>query len=137
MKLYLIHFFLFYQFISCAYFEKPSSNSENWSLEFKREQLLDKNLEWKGLPVGGLSGLAYDESSGYFYALSDSKKNNRLYRLSLNTKPNYHFEIVDHSFLKSPGHDRLNRNMDPEDLVFYDEGTVFITSEGQTVYKEP
>ena len=135
MKLCLIYFFLLYQ-LSCVYFEKSASDSTNWSLEFKQEQLLDENFEWEGFPVGGLSGLAYDENTGYFYALSDSKKDNRLYRLSLKTKPNYRFEIVDHIFLKSPGQNRLKRNMDPEDLVFYDKDTVFITSEGQTVYKE-
>ena len=113
-----------------------AQTSKQWSIEFKKEQILDKNLVMKGLPVGGLSGLAYDSSTDSFYALSDSKKNHRLYRLALKDKPNYHFEILDSILLKESNQTPLKRNMDPEELVFYNKDKVFISSEGQQVYKE-
>ena len=115
---------------------KSAPANKQWSVEFKKEQILDKDFVMKGLPVGGLSGLAYDPSTAYFYALSDTKKNHRLYRLALKEQPNYHFEILDSIFLKEFDRTPLNRNMDPEELVFYNKDTVFISSEGQQVYKE-
>ena len=136
-------FFISILLVSCASTSKrlngnikAASANEQWSIEFKKEQILDKDFAMKGLPVGGLSGLAYDPSTAYFYALSDTKKNHRIYRLALKEQPNYHFEILDSIFLKESDQTPLKRNMDPEDLVFYNEDTVFISSEGQQVYKE-
>jgi len=137
-------FILLIPFVSCAYLERSLSSKtgrkgetqKEWSIEFKKEQVLDKGLRWKGLLLGGLSGLAYDPASNYFYALSDSKKNPRLYRLSLKKQPDYHFEILDSILLKEPDKTPLKRNMDPEELVFYNKDKVFISSEGQQVYKE-
>jgi len=136
MRLFFILIFL----MSCSsnskvfHFKKLASNE--WSIEFKKEKILDKDLVIGGFPVGGLSGLAYDPSTAYFYALSDAKKNHRLYRLALKKKPDYHFEILDSLLLREPDKTPLNRNMDPEELVFYNPETVFISSEGQQVYKE-
>ena len=139
-------FFLLIPIVSCANLHKflnphlesssTTQASKKWSIEFKKEQVLDKSLLVKGLPVGGLSGLAQDPSSGYFYALSDSKKNHRVYRLALKEKPDYHFEILDSLLLKEPDGTPLNRNMDPEELVFYSKNKLFISSEGQQVYHE-
>jgi len=82
-----------------------------------------------------LSELFFDESSGYFLALSDDKKNHRFYKLALKTKPIYQLEIKKQIFLKSPGHQRLKRNMDPEALALYGKNKIFIASEGQQIYK--
>ncbi|MBC6415958.1 MAG: esterase-like activity of phytase family protein [Bdellovibrionales bacterium] len=112
------------------------SHGKDWLLDFKKEQILDSKLKFKGLLVGGLSGLAYDERTNVFYVLSDAKKNYRLYKLALRITPEYHFKILDQILLKDSKGNPLSRNMDPEDLVFYDENTVFITSEGQQIFKE-
>ena len=108
-------------------------------IEFKGEQVFEKNKIFKSLRVGGLSELIFDESSGYFFALSDDKKNHRFYRLAFTDRPRYKLDIKEQVFLKSPGHKRLKRNMDPEALVFYrdDAGNdvIFIASEGQKIYK--
>jgi len=136
MKLFFISFFLIsYSFVSKAS-DPRQQDSSKWSIEFKKEQIIDKNLTLKGLPVGGLSGLAYDSSTHLFYALSDAKKNHRLYSLKLKKQPDYHFEILDSLLLKEPDKTPLKRNMDPEELVFYNKDRVFISSEGQQVYKE-
>ena len=116
---------------SCSYIEKKSEVS----LEFKGEQVFEKGKTYKGLKVGGLSELFFDKSSGSFFALSDDKKNHRFYKLSLKTKPQYKMEIKEMIFLKTPGHKRLKRNMDPEALVLYGKDKIFIASEGQQIYE--
>lgn len=138
MRLFFLSFFL----INCSSAQKVFNKKELASshnplfITFKKEQVLDKDLVIKGLPVGGLSGLAYDSSTAYFYALSDSKENHRLYRLALKKQPDYHFEFLDAILLKERDKTPLKRNMDPEELVFYDKNRFFISSEGQQVYEE-
>ena len=106
-----------------------------FSLEFKGEQILSPKNPTNPLIVGGLSSLFYDSRTGDFYALSDDKKNHRIYRLSLQKSPNYRFEVQDTLLLKSPGENRLKRNMDPEAMLLYGE-TLFIASEGQQIFEE-
>ena len=105
------------------------------SIEFKGEQIFKKGKSFEGLRVGGLSELFFDESSGYFFALSDDKKNHRFYKLLLKTNPHHKLEIKEQIFLKNLGHKRLKRNMDPEALVLYGKDKIFIASEGQQIYK--
>ena len=107
----------------------------DYSMEFKGEQVLEKGKIYEGLKVGGLSELFFDESSGYFFALSDDKKNHRFYKLALSTKPKYQFYIEKQILLKNPGQKRLQINMDPEAFVMYENNTVFITSEGQQIFE--
>ena len=118
-------------FPSCTVLQKQAK----MAVELKGEQVFEKNKSFQGLKVGGLSELFFDESSGHFFALSDDKKNHRFYKLALKTKPNYQLEIKEQIFLKSPGHKRLKRNMDPEALALYGEDKIFIASEGQQIYK--
>ena len=128
----LLHplFFLILLF-SCLSSQKQSKIF----IKFKGEQVFEKNKSFEGLRVGGLSGLIFDVSSGYFFALSDDKKNHRFYKLALTAQPRYKLEIKKQIFLKSPGHKRLKRNMDPEALAFYGNNIIFIASEGQQIYK--
>jgi len=118
-------------FSSCTVLQKQAEIT----LELKGEQVFEKNKSFQGLKVGGLSELFFDESSGYFLALSDDKKNHRFYKLALKTKPIYQLEIKKQIFLKSPGHQRLKRNMDPESLALYGKNKIFIASAGQQIYK--
>lgn len=118
-------------FPSCSYLDKQSEVV----IKFKGKQVFETGKTYKGLKVGGLSELFFDKSSGYFFALSDDKNNHRFYKLALKIKPNYQFQIKEQIFLKSPGHQRLKRNMDPEALVLYGDDTIFITSEGQQIYE--
>ena len=111
------------------------SLTPNYSIKFKGEQVFEPNKTYKGFKVGGLSELFFDESSGYFFALSDDKKNHRFYKLALTTKPVYKFQIEEQILLKSPGHERLRINMDPEALAMYGDNTLFIASEGQQIFK--
>ena len=131
MRINLKFFTIFFFLSSCLSLQRPYKIS----LEFKGEQIFEKGKTFKNLKVGGLSELFFDQSSGFFFALSDDKKNHRFYRLVLSKKPFYSLKIVDQVFLKSQGQKRLNRNMDPEALVLYGNDKIFIASEGQQIYK--
>ena len=125
----LLSFLIF--FSSCSSLERPLEISIEW----KGEQVFEAGKTYKGLRFGGLSELFFDKSSKSFFALSDDKKDHRFYKLNLKTKPNYQFQIEEQVFLKSPGHERLKRNMDPEALVFYGDDNIFIASEGQQIFE--
>ena len=104
------------------------------SVSFLSEQVFEKNKKFQELKVGGLSELFFDKSSGYFFALSDDKKNHRFYKMSLKKDP-YQLKIEEQIFLKDPGGERLKRNMDPEAMVFYGKDKIFIASEGQQIFE--
>ncbi len=108
---------------------------EDFSIQLRGKQVFKKNKTYQNSKVGGISELFYDEAEGYFFALSDDKKNHRFYKLALKTKPGYRLEIKERVFLKSPGHKRLKRNMDPEALVVHGKNQIFIASEGQQIHK--
>ena len=124
---------LFLTLINCSYLQKSKLP---FSIELKKEQTLEKETLFKGLKIGGLSELAFDEKTGHFIALSDDKKNHRWYEFSFQTKPEYQLKLIDQTFLKSPHSKKLKQNMDPEALLFYGDETVFIASEGQQIFKE-
>ena len=117
----------------CSYLKKASTPI---SLELINEQVLKNESLFKGLKVGGLSELTFDQKTAHLIALSDDKKNHRWYELSLQTNPKYQIKIVKQVLLKSPNSKKLNQNMDPEAIVFYGDKEVFIASEGQQIYKE-
>lgn len=114
----------------CSHFQKLNKIS----VTLKTEQILEKNKKFKGLKVGGLSELFFDKSSGYFFALSDDKKNHRFYKLKLNTEPCCQFQIKEQIFLKSPGYSKLKRNMDPEAFIISGKH-ILIASEGQQIHE--
>lgn len=122
--------FLFLFFSSCASLNRPYKVS----IEFKGDQVFEKGKTFNNLKVGGLSELFFDKNTGLFLALSDDKKNHRFYQLILSKEPSYRFKIKDQVFLKSPGQERLKRNMDPEALVLYGN-EMFVASEGQQIYE--
>lgn len=122
-------------FFGCSHLGKLKVTTYEF-LDLKTEQELPTETMFKGLPVGGLSSLTYEKETDTFYALSDSKKDHRIYKLSLKRDFQYEFEIKDMMFLKSPRKNRLNRSMDPEAFVFYDKNTVLIASEGQQIFKK-
>ena len=127
-RFFVLSFFI----VNCSLLERSLNSA---LLEFKGEQVLSSKISKNDLPVGGLSALFYDSKTGWFYALSDDKKNHRIYKLSLKKTPKYEFEIVNVLFLKSPGEDSLKRNMDPEAMARYGD-TLLVASEGQQIYKE-
>ena len=119
--------------INCSYLQKSSLP---FSLELKKEQILEKGAAFKGLKIGGLSELAFDEKTGRLVALSDDKKNHRWYEMAFETQPEYQLKIINQVFLKSPNSKKLNQNMDPEALLFLENGSVLVANEGQQIFTE-
>ena len=73
---------LFFQTPVFGYLKKD----RDFRVEFLNEQTLDKGLTFQGRAVGGLSALTFDEGTGEFLALSDTKTSHRFYRLQLNCR---------------------------------------------------
>ena len=128
-------------------------------LEFLNEQVLPKDLRFQGQPVGGLSALVFDKSTGEFLALSDDKRNHRFYKFQIshtpgtwkkkgktpsarpsnqdrNERPTFQLILREQVFLREKGSSGLNRNMDPEGMDLKGPN-LFITSEGQQIFNPP
>lgn len=112
-----------------------SNASTGPKIEFLNEQIIDGNKIFEGLTVGGISGASFDNIKNHFLFLSDDKKNHRFYRLQIKNKTPYSLEITEQVFLKEKGLSRLQRNMDPEAILFHSNGKkFFIASEGQQIF---
>jgi hypothetical protein len=110
------------------------------ALEFLGEYQLPKT-DFEGVPVGGISAIAYDRSRDRLYALSDDHGAvgpNRFYTLKLNldrsdrnqpTLTNLEVESV--TVLKAEDGSPYSANhLDPEGIALSPRNTVFISSEG-------
>lgn len=92
----------------------------------------------EGVPLGGLSALAYDAQADRLYALSDDRQRPRLYALSLSVdqdpqgQPRWgQVAIATVIFLKNSAGDPYPANTaDPEGLALSPRHSFFITSEG-------
>ena len=117
---------------ACSHF------SSTPKIQFLNEQIIEGSRKFKGLTVGGISGASFDSSSHRFFFLSDDKKNHRVYVLQLqNTKP-YKLKITDQILLRENQSPRLERNMDPEALLFHPlKKEFFVASEGQQIFSPP
>lgn len=148
------------QGVACKNLWKKS----NFQVEFLSEQILKKKLKFAGLPIGGLSALTFDESTGEFLALSDDKLNHRFYKLKIHTSsssgiqrkkgkwmlplpaisnqnnpkssPFFQFIFKKRIPLREKDSQSLSRNMDLEGIALKNQ-TLFITSEGQQIFNPP
>ena len=107
-----------------------------FSLEFINEQILEHNLLFKDIPVGGLSALTYNPEKKHFLALSDSKGNGRgpprFYQLNLNKieeEKKYELELIDQVLLRNKI-GKPFKPIDPEGIAFFKSDHIFISSEG-------
>jgi len=127
--------------------EKPSPIQSNNSLSFKKhtaitvKRLSHQNLkhktQFKGLIVGGLSALSFHPESQKFFALSDDKKNHRIYQFSLIKKPKISLKLENHILLHTKPNQNLPFALDPEGLQIGHNKTFYIASEGQQIFKTP
>ncbi len=103
------------------------------------EQIFENDTQFKGLSLGGLSSLSFDIKTKKFFALSDDKKNHRIYRFSLvkKEKTTYQFQLENHILLHTSKGQPLPFNMDSEALDIEKNGSFFIASEGQQIFKKP
>ncbi len=122
----------------------PAAAGGPTSIEFLGNATLPPETRLDGVPVGGLSGLAWDAASGDFLALSDDRSElgpARFYRLR--------FELANGRFgdsglrvlaatpiLGPDGRTLPRRSADPEGIA-YDEGRLFVSSEGEAKVRIP
>ncbi len=107
------------------------------SLDFLGEYQLPKQ-SFEGVPVGGLSALAYDRPRDRFYALSDDRSNlgpARFYTLKLTLDPAtsrpQKLEIERATALKdATGKTYATGTVDPEGIALSPTQSVFVASEG-------
>ena len=108
-----------------------------FSLDFVNEQVLEHHLQFKGVPVGGLSALSYSEENDSFVALSDDKGKEgppRFYKLDLNKKTErggtkYEMVLRDQVFLHNVEGQGFGP-IDPEGIAFFKPDQIFVISEG-------
>lgn len=84
-------------------------------------------------PVGGLSGLAWDERSRTLYAISDSKGTMgppRIHRLRLSWGPNGGPRVGTDGWIPLTMPEAGRRSMDPEGVALAPGGGFFVSSEG-------
>ena len=107
------------------------------SVDFLDRYRLPKQT-FKQTPVGGLSGLTYNQRDNLFYAISDDRSQYapaRFYTLDLNFKETKieNITVKDVTFLKTETGDFFPKGeIDSEGIAFAPGNTVFISSEGDT-----
>ena len=106
-----------------------------FSLNFVNEQVVEHDLLFKNVPIGGLSALSYNPEKNIFIALSDDKGKKgppRFYELKLNRVEKgkkYELKITNQVFLSNKETGSFIP-IDPEGVAFFKSDQMFISSEG-------
>lgn len=132
MKLSLYPLVLCLLLIHCNNLQK----NPELSLHLLKEQSVETPQNSK-VDLGGISGLNYDPHSKTLLALSDSKKQHRIYKFSLQDQPPYGVQFQETLFLHTVKTKELPFSLDPEGLVQGPDGNLYIASEGQQIFKTP
>ena len=101
-------------------------------LQFLGQQIFPTATQFQGTVFGGLSGFAYDEGRGVFYALSDDQVGTRFYTLRIGVATGAPaVEIVAVTTLRdASGQPFASFSLDPEGLALTKDDTLVLTSEG-------
>ncbi|MEA5620938.1 5'/3'-nucleotidase SurE [Cronbergia sp. UHCC 0137] len=84
------------------------------------------------VPLGGLSGVAYDAVNNQYYAISDDRSSNaRFYTFTLNPATNAVTFTNVVQLKDTNGNGFATNSLDPEGIALTNNGTVFISSEGE------
>ena len=101
-------------------------------LQFLGQQIFPTATQFQGTAFGGLSGFAYDEGRGVFYALSDDQANVRFYTLRIGLSggaPAVQILAVT-TLGDASGQPFAAQSVDPEGLALTKDDTLVATSEG-------
>lgn len=132
-KIYLL-FLASLLLIQCQIFDR----SPPISVKFLYAQSFKEGYIFKQLELGGLSSLDFDKDSQTIFALSDDKKNHRIYLFDLiKNKNTYSLKLKNDLRFFAQGKTYLPFNMDPEALALTKNGNIYIASEGQQIFKTP
>jgi 3-phytase len=111
-----------------------ASASPPLTLEFVGQQIVPTATQFQGTQFGGLSGFAYDERRGVFYAFSDDQTNVRFYTLRIGVSggaPSVQILAVT-TIRDASGQPFAAGTVDPEGLALTKDDTLVLTSEGFT-----
>lgn len=114
-------------------------------VEFRGEVSFPTGFEFSGTEVGGLSGIAYDETRSVYYALSDDQSQinpARFYTIAIDLSDGFldggDITFVDVTFLRDQtGATFAPQALDPEGIALPLPGQLFISSEGNTLADPP
>ncbi|MBE9206319.1 phytase [Nostoc sp. LEGE 06077] len=82
--------------------------------------------------VGGLSGLAYDAANNRYYAISDDRSQNARFYTFTGNPADQSVTFTNATVLRDANGNLFPAlSLDPEDIVLTNNGTVFISSEGE------
>ena len=101
-------------------------------LEFLGQQIIPTATQFDGTQFGGLSGMAYDQHRGVFYAFSDDQSNVRFYTLRIGVSTGAPaVQILAVTTLRdASGQPFAAQSVDPEGLALTKDDTLVLTSEG-------
>jgi 3-phytase len=114
---------------------KPANSKD---IEFLGEAIFPTGTQFKGTEVGGLSGITYNQSKNVYYSISDDRSNKapaRFYTLKIDLSGGTlkKVDVVNVTTLvKADGKHFPALSLDPEGIAFKKNGSLFISSEGDT-----
>ena len=110
----------------------PGEKGPKTELQFLGQQIVPTGTQFQGTQFGGLSGLAFDERRGVFYAFSDDQVNVRFYTLRIDVSGGTPaVQIVAVTTLRdAAGQPFAPMTVDPEGLALTKDDTLVLTSEG-------
>jgi 3-phytase len=115
--------------------KKPGTPGPKTELQFLGQQIIPTGTQFQGTQFGGLSGLAFDERRGVFYAFSDDQVNVRFYTLRIDVSSGVPaVQIVAVTTIRdATGQPFAPQTVDPEGLALTKDDTLVLTSEGFAV----
>ncbi len=115
--------------------KKPGTPGPKTELQFLGQQIIPTGTQFQGTQFGGLSGLAYDERRGVFYAFSDDQVNVRFYTLRIDVSSGVPaVQIIAVTTIRdATGQPFAPQTVDPEGLALTKDDTLVLTSEGFAV----
>jgi hypothetical protein len=115
--------------------KKPGRPGPKTELQFLGQQIIPTGTQFQGTQFGGLSGLAFDERRGVFYAFSDDQVNVRFYTLRIDVSSGVPaVQIVAVTTIRdATGQPFAPQTVDPEGLALTKDDTLVLTSEGFAV----
>ncbi len=129
-------------FAEAAHAETGETSPRPISLELLSEYHIPGGARFEGACIGGLSALAYDPEQRLFFAVSDSRRDARIFTLRVtiseerktNAEPKPRISGVEfESVIRLQTREGLpypDDRVDPEGLVLVGDGTAFVSSEG-------
>ncbi len=118
----------------------PAGADDSEGIEFIGETTFPTGYLFEGVEVGGLSGLAWDQPKGVYYALSDDRSQiapARFYTVAIDVSDGSLDDgdvtfLAQTSLLDRSGQPYAELSLDPEGIALSRTRTLYVSSEGDT-----